>query len=144
MGMNFFEQELRKIIEPVYPNATYVGDFCFVPLGANNRAKINFDTNGYADHYNTLQIKIVNKNDGPLDCVRLRLDDVLGAVKSSDPILRERGWYIWRSHSDLDWYGCHPTKADYAALTKTVQSYTELFQEQVQTQAQGMTMQQSM
>ena len=142
MGMNFFEQELRKIVEPAYPDATYVGHFCFVPLGANNRAKINFATSGYADHYDTLQIKIVNKNDGELDCVRLRLPEMLGVARTGNPARREQGAYIWKYNSDVSWYGYHPTQADYAALTKTVQSYTELFQEQVQTQ--GMTMQQSM
>ena len=142
MGMNFFEQELRKIVEPVYPDATYVGRFCLVPLGASNRAKINFATSGYADHYDTLQIKIVNRNDGELDCVRLRLSDLLGAVKTNNLTLREHGQHIWQDGSRIDWYGYHPTQADYAALTKTVQSYTELFQEQVQTQ--GMAMQQSM
>ena len=140
MGMNFFEQELRKIVEPAYPNATYVGRFCFVPLGENNRAKINFATSVQTTHYDTLQIKIVNKHDGELDCVRLRLNDVLGAVRTDNASVRLHGAYIWQDGSDIDWYGYHPTKADYAALTKTIQSYTELFQEQTQ----GMTMQQSM
>lgn len=144
MGMNFFEQELRKIVEPVYPNATYVGHFCFVPLGANNRAKINFATSVQAAHYDTLQLKIINKNDGEVDCVRLHLTELLGAVRTDNASVRLHGAYIWQDGSDVSWYGYHPTKADYAALTNTVQSYTELFQEQVQTQTQGMTMQQSM
>ena len=30
--MNFFEQELHKIVAPKYPDATYVGRACYVPV----------------------------------------------------------------------------------------------------------------
>ena len=140
--MNFFEQELRKIVEPVYPDATYVGRFCFVPLGVNNRAKINFVTSGIADHYDALQIKIVNKSDGELDCVRLRLSDLLGAVQSGNLYVQQSGPYIWQYGSKIEWYGYQPTEKDLAAITEGVKSYVELFQEQ--TMEQGMTMQQGM
>lgn len=140
--MNFFEQELRKIVEPAYPDAAYVGRFCFVPLGENNRAKINFVTSGTADHYDTLQIKIVNKGDGELDCVRLRLSELLGTVQSGNLYVRQNGPYIWQDGSKIEWYGYQPTERDHAALTEAVKSYVELFQEQ--TMEQGMTMRQSM
>ena len=42
--MNFFEQELHKIVAPKYPDATYVGRACYVRLDELNRAKIQFVT----------------------------------------------------------------------------------------------------
>ena len=42
--MNFFEQELRKIVGSAYPDATYIGRACYVRLGEENRAKIQFVT----------------------------------------------------------------------------------------------------
>ena len=42
--MNFFEQELHKIVAPKYPDATYVGRACYVRLDELNRAKIQFAT----------------------------------------------------------------------------------------------------
>ena len=40
--MNFFEQELRKIVGSAYPDAAYIGRACYVRLGEENRAKIQF------------------------------------------------------------------------------------------------------
>ena len=140
--MNFFEKELRKIVEPISADATYVGTFCFVPLGENNRAKINFATSGISDHYDTMQIKIINKNDGELDCVRLRLSDLLGPVQSNNSFLKNSGYHIWKDGSTYDWYGARPKAAGYSAIAETIKSYVELFRDQVQetSMQQGMTM----
>ena len=37
--MTVFEKELRKIVEPTYPDATFVGRACYVRLSEMNRAK---------------------------------------------------------------------------------------------------------
>lgn len=140
--MNFFEQELRRIIEPIYAKATYVGRFCFIPLGEHNRAKISFVTSGIADNYDTLQLKIINKNDGEIDCSRIKLNDVLGQNKSGNSHLGHRGPHIWQDGLEAEWYGYRPTEKDYTDLSTIVKSYVELFEEPVQDTAMGM--QQSM
>lgn len=48
--MNYFESELRKLFEDRYPDATFVGRHCYVPLSDETRANICFKTSGYADH----------------------------------------------------------------------------------------------
>lgn len=136
--MNFFEQELRRIVEPAFPGSTYVGRFCFIPLGEHNRAKISIVTSGYADHYDTLQMKIINRNDGEIDTSRVRLRDIIGEVKSDNLFAKQGGPHIWGG----SWYGFQPTKSQYEALTNTVRQYVDLFQEQTQNNSmqQGMTM----
>ena len=52
--MNFFEQELHKIVAPKYPDATYVGRACYVRLDELNRAKIQFVTGIVANQYHAL------------------------------------------------------------------------------------------
>ena len=76
--MTFFEQELRKIVGDVYPDATFVGRACYVRLSDMNRAKIQFTTCGTADHCEALQMTILNRSDGQVDTLRLRFKDVLG------------------------------------------------------------------
>ena len=76
--MTFFEQELRKIVGDAYPDATFVGRACYVRLSDMNRAKIQFTTCGTADHYEALQMTILNRSDGQVDTLRLRFKDVLG------------------------------------------------------------------
>ena len=145
MGMNFFEQELRKIVDPVYPNATYVGRFCFVPLSENNRARISFEMSSPAfEYYDMLQVKIVGKNDGVLDCVSFRFLDLFEVMQTDYKTIREYGKHISRRYDSagFEWFVYKPTEAEYAILTNAVQSSTELFQEQ--TQEQTMTVQQDM
>ena len=61
--MNFFEQELRKLFQAQYPDATFVGRHCFVPLGDQIRANISFRTSGYADHYDCEPVLMVGTED---------------------------------------------------------------------------------
>ena len=65
--MNFFEQELHRIVAPKYPDATYVGRACYVRLNELNRAKIQFVTGIVANQYHALRISILNRNEGQVD-----------------------------------------------------------------------------
>lgn len=76
--MNFFEQELHKIVAPKYPDATYVGRACYVRLDELNRAKIQFVTGIVANQYHGLRISILNRNEGQVDALLLNLSDILG------------------------------------------------------------------
>ena len=89
--MTFFERELRKIVEPTYPDATFVGRACYVRLSDMNRAKIEFVTCGMADHYEALQMSILNRRDGQVDALRLRFADIWGRGQMSNPNIRQRG-----------------------------------------------------
>ena len=46
--MTFFERELRKIVQPIYPDAVFVGRACYVRLSEMNRAKLQVVTCGMA------------------------------------------------------------------------------------------------
>ena len=76
--MNFFEQELHKIVAPKYPDATYVGRACYVRLNELNRAKIQFVTGIVANQYHALRVSILNRNEGQVDVLLLNLSDILG------------------------------------------------------------------
>ena len=71
--MDFFEQELRKIVGSAYPNTRYVGRAAYVNLGDGNRAKFEFVTLGYADNYEAIRGKIINQRDGEIDVNVIRL-----------------------------------------------------------------------
>ena len=66
---NFFEQELRKLFgdEGIMDNPTYSGRSCFGTLGRDLRVRAQFVTSGYADHYDSLKITVLNRTDGPVD-----------------------------------------------------------------------------
>lgn len=129
--MTFFEQELRKIVEPVCPEATYVGRACYVKLGEQNRAKLQFVTGGIASHYDALQMTILNRAEGKVDTLLLRFTDLMGKKQVSNPNFREGvDPHIWDHHGKPMWYVYRPTASDYTALTEAVNSYLEIYQEQ--------------
>ena len=132
--MTFFEQELRKIVGDEYPDATFVGRACYVRLSDMNRARIQFSTCGMADRYEALQVSILNRNEGVVDKLMLRFNDILGKKQVSNPNFRNGiSPYIWDDHGKCSWYVYHPNENDYQKLTGAVSDYLEVFQEQTQT-----------
>ena len=132
--MTFFEQELRKIVGDVYPDATFVGRACYVRLSDMNRAKIQFTTCGTADHYEALQMTILNRSDGQVDTLRLRFKDVLGTKQVNNPNFRNGvSPHAWTYNGKTEWYAYHPNSRDYQMLKDAVSDYLDVFQEQSQT-----------
>ena len=72
MGNNTFEQELRKIVSPSCPDATYVGRACYVRLSEMNRAKIQFISTHIASQYDALRLTILNRDEGAVDNLLLQ------------------------------------------------------------------------
>lgn len=143
--MNFFEQELQRIVGARFPQTTYVGRACYVPLGEQLRAKIQFVTCGYADHYEALRATILNRHEGEVDTNLIRLSDVLGGKQVANPNF-PKGMrpHIWVDGAVPEWYVYKPTAEDYDTLGKTLQSYLDIFQEQRQADASTQQFQQTM
>ena len=131
--MNFFEQELHKIVAPKYPDATYAGRACYVRLDELNRAKIQFVTGIVANQYHALRISILNRNEGQVDALLLNLSDILGKKQTSNPNFRSGiDPYIWDDCGKADWYVYHPNSRDYQQLAEAVADYLDVFQNQAQ------------
>lgn len=131
--MTFFEKELRKIVEPVFPDARYVGRACYVRLNDINRAKIQFVTGGISSQYNALRLTVLNRQEGEIDRLLLRFGDLMGAKMGNHPSFRSGTEpHIWDDDRNVDWYAYHPTQKDYETLTEAVGEYLEIFQEQTE------------
>lgn len=134
--MNFFEQELRKIISPKYPDAIYVGRACFVPLSEGTRARVEFTELGHADHYPALKMTVLNPKEGAVDRLLLRFSDLLGKKQVSNPNFSNGVVpHIWVDGLKPEWYVYQPTAQDYAAMRGAVTDYLGVFQTQEQGQA---------
>lgn len=117
--MNFFENELKKICgscDTLY-DKRYVGRACLGRIDENITAKIEFTTLGVADQYTALRASVINRSEGKIDSVTVRLKEVMAAPNP----------YIWDDCGKLEWYGCKPTAADYRSLSESVDSYLEAF-----------------
>lgn len=138
MGINAFEQELRKIVSPRYPDAAYVGRACYVRLSEMNRAKVQFISTHIANQYDALRLTILNRDEGAVDNLVLRFSDLLGKKHTSNPNFRDGVIpHLWDDCGRVAWYVYQPSSRDYQELSDAVGSYLEIFQEQSQTDRPG-------
>lgn len=78
--MNDFEKELRKLFADgqIISEPKFVGHSCTGKLDADLRVRVQFVTSGFADHYDAISVTVLNRTDGVVDRLRIRLRDVLG------------------------------------------------------------------
>lgn len=125
--MNIFEQELRRLsrICDGIANPVFAGRACYADLGKDNRVKLQFVTQGYADHYSALEATILNRQDGKVDALRFRFSDIWG--KKYDHGYNGGIPHIWTDRGKSDWYVYRPTDADMKQLAAEVSGYLSVF-----------------
>lgn len=133
--MTFYEQELRKLFADgtVVSSPKFVGRTCLGTLGKDLRVRVQFVTSGYADHYDAISVTVLNRTDGVVDKLHLRLKDVLGVKQvSGNPNFRSGvAPHIWEDGKKAEWYAFHPSAADYSAMRQAVNEYLEVFRDRV-------------
>ena len=126
--MNFFEQELRKLlakgIAPKSAKVSYIGRTCYLKLSGDRRARLEYRTCGTADHYAALAITILDTNQGAIDTTTLRFEDYfakqdVGCGSQITP-------HVWTCQGVTTWYR-NPTAADLNALASAAEEYIALF-----------------
>lgn len=131
--MNFFEQEMRKLFgeSPVIQQAKYSGKTLIGKVDDELRVKLQFITTEYADHYDSIRMKIINRTEGEVDSQTFKFTDIVGK-----PNVGSRSIYIWDDHGTADWYGYHPTAIDYDKISETINDYISMYQDE----GMGMTL----
>ena len=124
--MTFYEQELRKLFADgtVIGSPKFTGRACLGTLGKDLRVRVQFVTSGYADHYDAISVTVLNRTDGVVDKLRLRLKDILGIKQvPGNPNFRNGvSPHIWEDG---------PTAADYSAMRQAVSEYLDVFRDRV-------------
>ena len=77
---NFFEQELQKLFGDgmIIGAPAFSGRSCYGTLGKDLRVRVQFVTTKIADDYGALKLTVLNRTDGPVDTLVLKLKDLLG------------------------------------------------------------------
>ena len=130
---NFFEQELRKLFQDgaIMDDPTFSGRSCFGTLGKDLRVRAQFITTKISDQYDALKLAVLNRTDGPVDTMVLRLKDILG----NKPVPRNPNFpngvspHIWDDYGKAEWYAFRPTAADYNTIRQAAGDYLEVFRE---------------
>ena len=130
--MNFFEQELKKIMDGsvILKNQKYVGRSCYGVIGEDLRARIEFVTLGTCDHYAGIKTTIINRKEGVVDSMVLRFTDIWGKPKVNNPNFRDGvNPHIWTNNGKSEWYAFHPALKDYQKIACSVDNYLSVFQD---------------
>ena len=138
--MTFFEKEMRKLFQHglSFQETIFAGRACYGKLDEDIRVRMEFATEGVADHYSALKVTLLNRKEGPIDSLLLRFSEVLGRKQTTNPNFREGiSPHIWKNGNDFAWYVYQPTAADYKTLADAVGSYTSLFQKEEMSQGMG-------
>ncbi len=127
-----FEKELRRIFDQdsLMDHVSYVGRSCYGRLDGELRVRAQFQSMGISNHYDALKISLLNRREGVVDSVILRLNEVWGLKQTSNPNFREGIYpYLWEDGGDLVWYVYQPSASDFQKLRNVVNDYLEVFRE---------------
>lgn len=138
--MNMFEHELRVLFgdNAAFEDTKFIGRACYAKISESVNLKLEFVTLGYADRYEGIKATMFNRNDGVIDSLTLRFEDLLGRKQVNNPNFRDGIIpYIWKDGLDVGWYVYRPNEADYNKIAKAVNDYAGLFSGPVMEQEQS-------
>lgn len=130
---NFFEDELHKLFADgsIIEFPQFVGRACLGTLGGDLRVRAQFITGSISNQYDTLKITVLNRTDGPVDAMVLKLKDLLGMkpVPNNPNFPSGVTPHIWDDSGKPQWYVYCPTAADYKTIRQAVNDYLGVFRE---------------
>ena len=136
-----FRNELEKIFgnDAVFDDTRYVGRACKGSLAPDIRAKAEFITEGVADQYGAIRIKIINCHEGEIDAQTVKFRDIWGKKSIPNNPNFKDGLvpHMWVCRGELEWYAYHPTKEDFDILREEISEYTEMFRDMTMEMEQG-------
>ena len=131
--MNFFEQELRKLVgqSNALADPRYIGRACYGRVSDNIRAKLQFVTMGTHEQYEGLKVTLLNNTEGEIDTNIIRFKDMWGEKKTKN-FPNGIVPYIWTYQGESKWYAYEPNPADYEILADSVDEHLEMFSEDME------------
>ena len=127
--MDFFEKQQRILTgnDTVFKSSqrTYLGRACYITLGGERLARLNFVTSDTYEKYDCLEIAILDKNAGLIDKLRLHFKDIFAAQKVGNDGTTVTP-HIWIYNGEVKWYK-KPTAFEIKALAQTAHDYIALF-----------------
>jgi len=142
--MEFFERELRKLFadEKLINDPQFTGRACLGTLENGFSVKVQFHDSNIADQFDSLQVKVMNRDGNQVDKISIKLLDVLGVktVPNNPNFKNGVEPYIWVYRSKAEWYAFRPTAADYKALQSEVGRYLHTFRSLENNRTQSMKM----
>ena len=137
---SFFEQELWHLFGDgkTFDNPACAGRACLGTLGRDLRVRAQFVTTGVADQYDALKLTVLNRTDGPVDALVLKLKDLLGKkpVPGNPNFRGGVAPHIWNDYGKFEWYAYRPTEVDCDTIRQAAKQYLDVFRDRQQERVQ--------
>lgn len=129
--MSFFETELNKCTQ-AFPEKKMIGRAMYIPLGEENRLKIEFQDSQVQGRYDGLEMTAIGKNHGTIDQCSLSFSDLWGTQEVDGEQISP---YACEYQGKVQWYSYVPMSCEMKQEENKITDYAELFQEQEQSMA---------
>ena len=137
---SFFEQELWHLFGDgkTFDNPACSGRACLGTLGRDLRVRAQFVSTHISGEYDALKLTVLNRTDGPVDTLVLKLKDMLGKKPvPGNPNFRSGVIpHIWEDYGKFEWYAYRPTAADYETIRQAAREYLDVFRDRQQERTQ--------
>ncbi len=138
---NTFEKELQKLFGDgkIIENPTYSGRTCFGTLGKDLRVRAQFVSTRVSSEYDALKLTILNRTDGPVDSLTLKMEDLLGMKPvPNNPNFRDGVIpRLWEAYGEVKWYAYRPNTKDYKIIQEAAERYLSVFRGRQQEREQS-------
>ncbi len=93
--------------------------------------RAQFVSSYIADEYDALKLTVLNRTDGPVDTVVLKLKDLLGMKPvPNNPNFRDGvAPHLWDNRGEVRWYAYRLIAADYKVIQQAAGEYLDVFRE---------------
>lgn len=96
--------------------------------------RVQFISTHISDQYDALKLTVLNRTDGPVDTMVLRLKDLLGKkpVPNNPNFHDGVAPHLWDDYGKVEWYAYQPTAADYQTIRQAAGQYLGVFRDRTQ------------
>ena len=100
--------------------------------------RAEFISTRISSQYDALKLTVLNRTDGPVDTMVLRLKDLLGKKPvPNNPNFRDGVMpHLWDDYGKVEWYAYRPTAADYQVIRQAAGEYLGVFRDRQQERTQ--------
>ena len=101
-------------------------------MGKDLRGRAQFISTHISSQCDALKLTVLNRTEGPVDTMVLKLRDLLGKKPvSNNPNFRDGvAPHLWDDYGKVEWYVYRPTVADYQVIRQAAEQYLGVFRGQ--------------
>ncbi len=127
--MNFYESEMRKMFgqSDLVTDKKFTGRTMLGKLDDGKLLKVQFISTHTHNHYDSILVSVIGKNEGVLDKETIRFSDVVGMYSRGNGLEKIEP-HMWEYNGKPEWY-TPLSSAQKQEIASAVLDYAEMYQD---------------